>query len=294
MGESDDPVTPDGADGQPDSPPVPPDQGLNDDAGAPGPAQSGVGSTGPPAAADGAAAGSAGSAESPGGGQSPGGDDGEDGEEADERRRRLVWLLLLLLLVLVGGGIGTYVLDGGQDAAPGVRTPTETAAPTARPVAVGGVSLAADANTTLLRARGAVPGDEGVSRLALRNDGSAAGELAVANVTVDGGENGIAGPEAAVDDSPADGELAENLLVRLSMQYSDGTTVRVFGGDGFVPLADIGARNRTVGPLDAGEEVTVVFEWRLPAETGNEVQSDTAGFTVVFGLGEPSGGPPGQ
>lgn len=267
-----------------------------------GPVQNVEGSTEDPEAAAGTASGSANSAESPGGGGRSSDGDGDDGGDGDDRdgdgedddgRRRLLWLLVLLSIVVVGAGIGTYVLDDQQDTTPGTRTPTETAAPTATPVA-GSVSLTADANATLLRAKGVVPGDAGVSRMALRNDGSAAGELAVANLTVSGGENGIASPESSVDDSPAEGELDENLLVRVTVRYSDDAIVRVFGGNGFVSLTDIEARNRTVVSLDADEEVTVVFEWRLPSETDNEVQSDTAGFDVVFGLREPSGGPPGQ
>ncbi len=210
-----------------------------------------------------------------------GGDDSPaDDDEDDGRRRRLLLFLLLLLLGIFGAGIGTFVLDDMPDTAPGPQTPTGTEAPET----VGEVSLTADADATLLRAEGVVPGDAGTSRLPLRNDGTATGQLAVVSFTVESGENGITSAEARVDDSAAAGELAENLLVRLSVRYSDGETVRVFGSDAFVPLADVEVRNRTVGPLAAGEEATVVFEWRLPTDTGNEVQSDTARFDVVFGL----------
>jgi hypothetical protein len=36
--------------------------------------------------------------------------------------------------------------------------------------------------------------------------------------------------------------------------------------------------------LGSGERVTVTFEWRLPVQTGNVVQSDRVGFDLTLGL----------
>ncbi|MFC7195492.1 hypothetical protein ACFQL4_14020 [Halosimplex aquaticum] len=171
----------------------------------------------------------------------------DEGGQNERRRWRSLLFLLLLLLVLVGGGIGTFVIEDQGNVMPGIQFPTESPAPTSTPGATGDLSLTADANATLLRAEGVAPGDGGVSRLPLRNDGTAAGELAVVSLTVTSEENGITNAEASADDSPAEGELAESLLVRLSVRYSGGETVRVLGGGGFVPLAGAEARNRTIG-----------------------------------------------
>ncbi|WP_459191329.1 hypothetical protein [Halosimplex sp. J119] len=190
--------------------------------------------------------------------------------------------MVLLLLALVGGGIGTFVLDDTPGVSPGVQTPEST--PTAPPAPVEDVALTTPADATLLRASGVVPGEGGTSRLVLRNEGSAAGRLGIANFSHADEENGITSAEAAVDDSPDEGELSEAVRVRLSMQFSDGRTVRVVGRDRFVPLADVEASNRTYGTIQPGEAATVVLEWRVPAEAGNEIQSDGLRFDIAFGL----------
>jgi len=204
-------------------------------------------------------------------------------EESGSRRRRTVLLLVLLLLVVLGGGFGTFVLDDIPDGSPGPGTPSPTPPPA--PNATGDVSLTTVAEATLLRVGGVAPGDAGVSRLRLRNTGSAAGELSVTELSVASDENDIVSPELSVDDSPEEGELADALVVRVSAEYPDGETVSVFGDDEFVPIGSLEARNRTIGDgLAAGEDVTIVLEWRLPSGTGNEVQSDSVTFDVAFTL----------
>lgn len=208
------------------------------------------------------------------------GGDGDDGDDADDdrSRRRLFWLLVLLALVLVGGGIGTFVFGGQPDEAPGIQTPGPAQNET------GNVSLSTVTGTRMLRATDIAPGDGGASRIELRNTGDREGELVFGNLSVRGAENGITGPEAAVDDTAGQGELADNLEVRLSGEYRTGDTVTVFGTDSFVRLSTVDSRNRTIGPLGPEEVVTIVLEWRLPAETGNEVQGDSVVFDVLFGL----------
>ncbi|GAI58083.1 unnamed protein product, partial [marine sediment metagenome] len=39
-----------------------------------------------------------------------------------------------------------------------------------------------------------------------------------------------------------------------------------------------------MSPLDAGEEVTLGWEWELPPETGNDAQGDTLSFTINYHL----------
>ncbi|QLH84147.1 hypothetical protein [Halosimplex pelagicum] len=237
------------------------------------------------APADSAPAGSASDGDQPAGAEpdTGGASDDPPPDEGRSRRRRILLLLLLVLLVFVGGGLGTFVLDGFPDGSPGPGTPSATPAPA--PNATGNVSLATVANATLLRADGVVPGEEGVSRLRLRNTGTARGELSVTGFDVESDENGLLPPESPVDDSPEEGELDEHLVVRVSAEYPGGETAAVYGDEGFVPIGSLEAGNRTIGDgLAAGEDVTIVVEWRLPAGTGNEVQSDSVTFDIGFTL----------
>jgi hypothetical protein len=96
-------------------------------------------------------------------------------EESESRRRRAVLLLVLLLFVVLGGGFGRFVLDDIPDGSPGPGTPSPIPSPA--PNATGDVSLTTVTEATLLRVDGVAPGDAGVSRLRLRNVGSADGEL---------------------------------------------------------------------------------------------------------------------
>ena len=209
--------------------------------------------------------------------------DDSPAEKPESRRRRAVLLVVLLLLVALGGGFGTFVLDDIPDGPPGPGTPSPT--PSSAPNATGNVSLTTVAEATLLRVDGVSPGDAGVSRLRLRNTGSADGELSGTQYSVASDENGIVSPESSVDDSPKKGELADALVVRVSAEYPDGETVTVFGDGGFVAIGELESRNRTIGDgLAAGEDVTIVLEWRLPPGTGNEVQSDSVTFDIAFTL----------
>ena len=210
-----------------------------------------------------------------------------DGDESGGRRRFLL-LLLLLVLALVGGGIGTFVLNDPVDTGSSPGTPIETAIPPGSN-ATGNVTLAAPEGVTLLDAQDIVPGDQGSSQIILNNVGDLAGSLTISNVNVDDDENGVVSAEAAVDNSPNEGELADEIRVRLSVTYPDGETERVFGSDSFVPLASLESGNRTVSEvLEPGEEAVVVFDWRLPSDVGNVVQSDTVQFDVVFTLRAPN------
>jgi len=217
----------------------------------------------------------------------PGGISGSDTDASDDQsdgRRRVLLLLVLLVLALVGGGIGTFVLDNssGPEPDPGTSIPPG-------PNATGNVSLSTPEGVTLLDTQDVVPGDEGTAQIVLGNVGDMAGSLTISDVTVEDEENSIAGAEAAVDDSPDEGELADEIRVRLSVTYPDGETERVFGTDSFVPLSSLESGNRVVSEaLEPGEEAVVVFDWRLPSDVGNVVQSDTAQFDVLFTLRAPN------
>jgi len=196
--------------------------------------------------------------------------------ESESRRRRAVLLLVLLLFVVLGGGFGTVVLDDIPDGSPGPGTPSPIPSPA--PNATGDVSLTTVTEATLLRVNGVAPGDVDVSRLRLRNVGSADGELSGAELSVASDENGIVSPESSVDDSSDEGELADTLVVRISAEYTDGETVSVFGDGEFVAIGSLEGRNRTIGDgLAADEDVTIVPEWRLLSELIGSFQTAKTG-----------------
>lgn len=202
--------------------------------------------------------------------------------------RRLVALGILVVLVFVGAGLGTIGLGDNSEPEPppGVNSPTPPPTPTRAPNTTADVSLADEAMQTMLDADAIAPGTSGSGRLALRNDGTDPGYLAFSSLSVVDSENGFTSPEAAVDDTRGDGELAENVEVRLSILYPDGDRVWLAGGDTeWVQLDSVTASGTAVGDeLPAGQTATVVFEYRLPSETGNVVQSDTLQFDLTMTL----------
>ena len=192
-------------------------------------------------------------------------------------RRRLLVLLLVVVLALAGAGIGSFVFDDDDDQ-PGVQTPTanETV----------NVSLVADSNTRLLNASNITPNSDGSRTVVLRNSGADPGTLTIAETALTQRENGLAGPEVEVDNSTDSGELAEHLLVRLQFQTTNGTTVALYGtGDGPRPLSDVvGENSSRAVSLDPGNQTRLQFEWVLPEDTGNVVQSDSLTLNATFQL----------
>jgi len=220
-------------------------------------------------------------------------------EESGWDRRRALLLLIVVFLVLVGGGVGTFVLGGNGDGdGPGVQTPATDAPSSATPTLTppdpttpndsGNVSFEFVDNATLVRAGNVVPGQSGATQRAIRNSGSMTATLAMVSLSVTDSENGLTDPESRVDDSADEGELSEAVLVRLSVTYPDGETATVFGGDQFVPLADVRATNESIGPgIDPGSAATLTLEYRIAQSAGNEIQSDTVAFDIGFQLRAP-------
>lgn len=149
------------------------------------------------------------------------------------------------------------------------------------------VRLEAVGSTAVLNYDGVAPGQGSRDALRLRNAGTREARLSIENVTVSDDENGIVGPEAVVDDTSESGELSDHVLVAVEIQYPDGTVESSYetagGGRSLAAIAaePDPADGRTLGP---GEEATVVFDWHVPAGTGNEIQSDRTEVAVRFGL----------
>ncbi|MFW5949994.1 MAG: hypothetical protein ACOCR6_01425 [archaeon] len=241
-----------------------------------------------------------------------------DSETERRSRRRFALLLLVGLLVLFGAGIGGITLfDSGvtptddntsTTASPPdpstttVKTPSTQTTPSATTVDTddetgtprgdGGtpddratVSLDTPGDATIMAIGDVVPGDAGTNRLVLENTGRESGTLRIAETTVVDHENGIVEAEAAVDDSPDEGELSDAITVRMRFRYSDGEDAIVVGSNSsFVPLASMNATAPPEQMVAPGERVIVEIEWRIDQTAGNEIQSDSTTFDVVFEL----------
>ena len=173
---------------------------------------------------------------------------------------------------------------------PATATPTETPTetPTATPEDDSPVTpspgLELDDSNTLLYAERLAPGQSGRGTLTLRNAEDEGGNLTISAVENTDDENGLTDPENAVDSTADVGELSSHLEVRVAVRNRAGDETYLFGSEsGYVTLSELRSRTPSAGyHLASGEEVTLVADWRLPASTGNVVQSD--GITTELGL----------
>jgi len=138
-------------------------------------------------------------------------------------------------------------------------------------------------NPTVLDVSEVAPGASGEGELSITNTGEADGHLRVSVASVTDRENGLTEPERAVDDSPSSGELSDAVDVRIALEDESGDTVGYLAGDAssYVPLGEQSPAELTAdAPLDAGETMELVAEWRVDAGAGNEIQSDSV--TIDF------------
>jgi hypothetical protein len=138
----------------------------------------------------------------------------------------------------------------------------------------------------------ALPGTSGTNRVTLRNDGTRDGVLELRSVEYTSYENGLTGPEAKVDNTGGDpglgaGELEDALELRASLAFDDGSSRYVIGNaSSYRTVASLADVSVPLGELPARESVDLVVEFRVPATTGNEIQSDTIVVDFEFRLVE--------
>lgn len=165
------------------------------------------------------------------------------------------------------------------------ETPNDTPTPTSTPEGV----LVGPDEWSPLNVTGILPGDDGTETTSLGNEGVEHGQLRIGSTTLVDHENGITEPESEVDDTLDEGELSEYLEVRIAFVDTDGEATYLLetadGDAGYAPLADVAGHAPSEDyALADGEQVTVRIGWRLPVDTGNEVQSDDVTFDVTFDL----------
>ncbi|WP_336023159.1 hypothetical protein [Halobellus salinisoli] len=144
----------------------------------------------------------------------------------------------------------------------------------------------ADRRTLLFGTDNALPGSTGEDTVTVSNPADEAVTATVAVGAPIDEENGLTEPESEVDETPEVGELSEYLDVKIWVETEDGRQRNVVGGDGnviggngYVPLADAAESSKSLD-LDPDESVTVVVEWRIAGDVGNEIQSDSTTLSV--------------
>lgn len=134
------------------------------------------------------------------------------------------------------------------------------------------------------------PGASGSRSATLTNRGGSAGRLRLANLSYVSLENGQTEPEAEVDPTGGDpgvgnGELQSAMQISVYLRYGDGTRQYVVGNaTTSVHLANVSSGPIDLGALAAGEAVEFVVDYRVPADVGNEIQSDELSVDFTFAL----------
>ncbi|MBA7601484.1 hypothetical protein ES703_08559 [subsurface metagenome] len=136
-----------------------------------------------------------------------------------------------------------------------------------------------------------LPCSSGTKTVELHNAGSEDGFVAIWISDIDSGEGLNPEPET---NTTGEGELDDYLLLnlrtdpdgRLDTDISLPATI-----NDFPPSID-GPGHIWIIPLNAGETVTLYWDWELPCETGNDAQGDTLSFTITYYLEELPPPPP--
>jgi predicted ribosomally synthesized peptide with SipW-like signal peptide len=203
---------------------------------------------------------------------------------------------IALVALFIGGGTYAYFSD------------TETSE--GNVFSAGTLNLTVESDGTLPFAFDNLkPGDMGVlaDPWRINNTGTIAGNLTITCGKIINNENGLTEPEESVDSTGGvlEGELGVNLTVAFWVDsnadntwnagdyclYANGDKVDYNSGDAlpddaFTPLNEYSEKSwANLATIAAGETAgTFHVEYDLPWETGNEVQSDTCTFDLIFKL----------
>ncbi|MDY6918477.1 MAG: TasA family protein [Chloroflexota bacterium] len=130
------------------------------------------------------------------------------------------------------------------------------------------------------------PCDEATVEIDLCNTGCVDGEADLHLTMTENDDNGIAEPESDVDttDGPGNGELCENLMMRISVDLDDNGSYETQIAEG--AFTDIECINWILGDLDAYSCIGLEIFWWVPCEVGNEIMTDICGFDIEFSLNQ--------
>jgi len=130
------------------------------------------------------------------------------------------------------------------------------------------------------------PSDSGSKIVELHNAGSKAGFLTIwiNDIVSSEGTN----PESETGNVAEPGELGEYLLFNISCsKLVTGITLPAKLQN--LPQSASGPSFLRIDRLNAGETISLEWQWELPSQTGNDVQGDTLSFTINYYLEELQG-----
>jgi hypothetical protein len=126
------------------------------------------------------------------------------------------------------------------------------------------------------------PGDSGTKTVTLHNAGLRNGFVTmwISDIVSSEGIN----PESETDTAEP-GELEQYLLLNISCSLLDSNISLPTTIDK-LPHSASDPDYIKISPLNVGDTIILDWQWRLPAETSNEVQGDSLSFTVNYMLEE--------
>ncbi len=130
-----------------------------------------------------------------------------------------------------------------------------------------------------------MPCASGTKTVELHNAGTEDGFVTIwiSDIVSDEGLN----PEPETDTSEENGgELDDHLLLGLSASSGLSTNLSLPTTINNFPPSASDPDYIWINPLNAGETVTLYWDWELPCETGNDAQGDTVSFTITYYLEE--------
>lgn len=140
------------------------------------------------------------------------------------------------------------------------------------------------------------PGFSGTKTVTLKNTGYRSGIVYIWITDIVSSE-GLPNPESETGDTDEPGELDRYLLLGLTATGLD-TTMTLPALISAFPADVNDTYYIKIGPLAPGQTVTLTWNWQLPPEVGNDVQSDRLSFTIKYTLVElpspPDGGGGGR
>jgi len=130
-----------------------------------------------------------------------------------------------------------------------------------------------------------MPCDNGTKTVTLQNIGSEDGFVTIWVNTIESDEG--LNPEPETNKEVEDGgELDDHLLLGLSSSNGLSTNLSLPTTINNFPQSASDSNYIRINPLNSGDTVTLVWEWELPCETGNDAQGDTLSFTINYLLEE--------
>ena len=172
-------------------------------------------------------------------------------------------------------GVGTYAKFSDDEA-----TPIHSVQAGTMDLQIVGES---DAEYGTFAVTNAKPGDHGHKQIHFFNAGNVDGQLKIKVVMDSNAENGIVEPEAAVDTTPAVGELGDAMLMSIDgigsmlnkpLTALDAMAPAIWDSAGPAPLYIMKANTGGYASID----------WTIPESVGNEIMSDSVTFHIVLSL----------